>query len=120
MAPEGKARKSRAPRRVSTRRLYIVRLDPAVLGVARFRRANPDHRPDKPCVYVGSTGIDPEARFLQHKAGIRSAGLVRRFGLALKQPTTSRLEPVCWNEAEAAERRLAEKLRARGYAVWQN
>jgi hypothetical protein len=105
---------------VATKRLYVIRLDPSVLKIARFRNANPDHRPDKPCVYVGSTGIDPERRYEQHKAGIKAAGLVRRFGLGLKQPMTRNQPPVPWTRVEEAERRLAERLRARGYAVWQN
>jgi predicted GIY-YIG superfamily endonuclease len=112
--------KKRRPRGVATKRLYVIRLDPAVLEVGRFRKANPDHRPDRPCVYVGSTGTDPETRFEQHMAGYKAARLVRKYGLGLKQPMTRNLRQVHWTEAEAAERRLAARLRARGYAVWQN
>jgi len=120
MAPAREPRKKRRPKRVATKRLYVIRLDPAVLGVARFRKANPAHRPDKPCVYVGSTGVDPQTRFEQHMIGYKAARFVTNFGIGLKQPMTRNLLPVPWTEAEAAERRLAAKLRARGYAVWQN
>ena len=120
ISPTGEAARRQRPKRVATKRLYVIRLDPAVLGVARFRAANPNHRTDKPCVYVGSTGRDPQTRFEQHLTGYKAARIVTRYGLALKQPMTRNLPPVPWPEAERAERRLAEKLRARGYAVWQN
>ena len=102
------------------KRLYVILLDPEVLSDRRFREANPDHRPDKPCVYVGSTGIDPERRFEQHKCGRKASRFARKYGIALKQPMTRNQPPVPWTEVEVAERRLAERLRARGYAVWQN
>lgn len=50
--------------------VYVVALDDAVWNEARFRRANPDYRFDKPCVYVRMTGLDPDLRFDRHKAGI--------------------------------------------------
>ena len=117
--PVARGGRRRRPKSVSTKCLYVILLDPAVLEVARFRKANPDHRPDKPCVYVGSTGTDPQTRFEQHKAGYRSARLVRRYGLGLKQPMTRNQPRVSGAEVQAAERRLAERLRGRGYAVWQ-
>ncbi len=36
--------------------LYVIELDPEVLTRKRFVAVNPDHRPEKPCVYVGMTG----------------------------------------------------------------
>lgn len=43
-----------------------------VLCVGRFKKANPDYVPGKPCVYVGMTGLDPDVRFDKNKAGIQS------------------------------------------------
>ena len=42
--------------------VYVVELSPEVLQHARFRKANPDYDAVKPCVYVGMTGLSPEAR----------------------------------------------------------
>jgi hypothetical protein len=49
--------------------VYVVLLACDVLREPRFRRANPDYRPGKPCVYVGMTGLTPDERFDKHKAG---------------------------------------------------
>lgn len=105
---------------MSQRNVYVIRLDSAVLNVARFRRANPNHDPLKPCVYVGSTGRTPEQRFEQHLAGYRDASFVRRFGVALMPRLYSRYDPMENAEAREFEVELARRLRKRGYAVWQN
>ena len=63
--------------------VYVVALDDKVWNEARFRRANPDYRFDKPCVYVGMTGLDPDLRFDRHKAGIQANRYVRDYGLRL-------------------------------------
>lgn len=104
----------------SVRRLYVIRLDEEVWSLRRFREANPDRRMDKPCVYVGQTSLDPAVRFEQHKRGYRSSRIVRRFGLRLDERRTRNQPPVPWRDADAAERRLAERLRRRGFGVWQN
>lgn len=103
----------------SGKRMHVIMLDSAVLGAKAFRDANPGQRRDKPCVYVGSTGLTPEERFERHKLGWKSGRFVEKVGIALRQPMTSNQPPVPWHRAEEAERRLAERLRARGYAVWQ-
>ena len=33
--------------------------------------------------YVGMTGLAPEERFANHKAGIKSASIVRKYGVRL-------------------------------------
>jgi len=63
--------------------VYVIELDPRVLNLVRFRNANPNRDMLKPCVYVGMTGLTPEARFAKHKAGIRANSHVQRFGLLL-------------------------------------
>jgi hypothetical protein len=101
-------------------RVYVIELDPAVRDIRKFRERNPQGRPDRPCVYVGSTWHEPQVRFLQHKSGIKANGYARRFGIRLRwrlmaQRQTYRTR----NEALASEQRCAEKLRRRGYWVWQ-
>jgi hypothetical protein len=61
--------------------VYVVVLEDTVWNEARFRRANPDYRFDKPCVYVGMTGLDPDLRFDRHKADIQ---------YSIRCPTTAR------------------------------
>ncbi len=112
-------RRKKRPRAVAMKRLYVIRLDPKVLEIKRFRDANPDHRADKPCVYLGSTGLTPEERFAQHKRGFKAARFAKLFGIELHRKTHNLLA-VPWPEAEARERALAAKLRKSGYAVWQN
>lgn len=42
-----------------TRRVYVIELSDALGG----------HKPNRPDVYVGETGLTPEQRFEKHKAG---------------------------------------------------
>ncbi len=99
--------------------LYVVLLDPAVLHHRRFRDANPRHRPGKPCVYVGRTGLSPESRFEKHKQGIKANSYVRRYGIRLLPAIYRRFRNMPRAEADRMEIRLAETLRRHGYAVWQ-
>jgi hypothetical protein len=99
--------------------LYVIELDPEVLKVAQFRNANPQHRDDKPCVYVGQTALEPEDRFLQHVTGIHSNKYVRRYGLRLRERNYRNHQGYATRaEAEREEELLAERLRKKGYAVW--
>jgi predicted GIY-YIG superfamily endonuclease len=68
--------------------------------------------------YVGMTGLTPEQRFENHKAGIKAAGVVRRFGVRLVPKLYAHLNPMPFAEAVAMEVRLAEELRALGYQVF--
>src|ERR1051326_6677810 len=61
--------------------VYVVLLDPAVLELRRVRAANPARDPNKPCVYVGMSGLKPEERFANHKQGIKAASVVKRYGI---------------------------------------
>jgi hypothetical protein len=63
--------------------VYVVLLDPAVGKLRTVRAANPKRDPKKPCVYVGMTGLNPKERFANHKAGIKAASVVKRYGLRL-------------------------------------
>jgi hypothetical protein len=51
--------------------VYVIELSKDVLNEGRFVKGNPDYVPGKQCVYVGMTGLDPDARFDKHKAGIQ-------------------------------------------------
>jgi len=102
-------------------RVYVIELDPRVWNEsARFRRANPQRDPGKPCVYVGSTGLPIAERFANHLAGHRSSSIVKRYGRELRPDLWEGLKAMSWKEAERMERVLAKQLRADGYGVWQN
>jgi predicted GIY-YIG superfamily endonuclease len=68
--------------------------------------------------YVGMTGLTPERRFQNHKAGIKAARVVRRFGVRLVPKLYAHLNPMSFAEAAAMETRLADELRASGYQVF--
>ncbi len=87
---------------------------------SRFKAVNPDWKPDKPCVYVGSTAHSPEDRFQQHRDGYKANRFARDYGTRLRQRLANSLQGLATrDEAEEEERQLAERLREKGYAVWQ-
>jgi hypothetical protein len=100
--------------------VYVVELASAVLSDRRFAAANPQRDPARPCVYVGLTGLHPEQRFQNHLDGVKSARLVRRYGLRLRPELYLALNPMSYDDARQMEIELANRLRCEGYAVWQN
>jgi hypothetical protein len=68
--------------------------------------------------YVGMTGLTPEARFANHKAGIKAASVVRRFGERLVPKLYAHLNPMPYDKAVRMEEALADSLRKRGYQVF--
>ena len=68
--------------------------------------------------YVGMTGLTPEARFLNHKAGIKAARVVRKHGVRLVPKLYAHLNPMPYRKAVAMEAMLADSLRKRGYVVY--
>jgi hypothetical protein len=74
----------------------------------------------QPCVYVGETGLTPEARFARHKDGGRTASkVVHQFGLRLRADLSRGVGPFkTREEAESAESELAARLRASGFRVF--
>lgn len=68
--------------------------------------------------YVGMTGLTPEERFANHKAGIKAASVVRRFGVRLVPVLYEHLNPMPYKEAVLMEGRLAAELRGRGFQVF--
>jgi hypothetical protein len=110
-------RSRRAPEAGHHHNVYVVLLDPAAARVRRILAENPDRDPGKPCVYVGLTGLPPEERFINHKQGIKSAWVVKRFGIRLLPELYAYLNPMPYLAAAQMERDLAEDLRRLGYTV---
>jgi hypothetical protein len=97
--------------------VYVVLLDPAVGKLRRVRAVNPDRHPDKPCLYVGMTGLTPEERFANHKQGIKASSAVKRYGLRLLPKLYAHLNPMPFEAAAQMERDLTDDLRRAGYTV---
>jgi predicted GIY-YIG superfamily endonuclease len=68
--------------------------------------------------YVGMTGLKPEQRFANHKAGIKSASVVRKYGERLVPVLYEHLNPMAYRDALRIEGELAESLRKRGFVVF--
>ena len=103
-----------------THNLYVISLDDAILNVRRFRKKNPNHKRGKPCLYVGMTSRTPDERFKQHKDGYRAARYVKKYGKYLRRRLYEKYNPLTRAKAEKTEVTLANELRKKGYAVWQN
>jgi hypothetical protein len=99
--------------------VYVIELSPDVWREPRFQRANPDYVGDKPCVYVGMTGLNPDLRFDKHKAGIQSNKFAREYGLRLLPALYDVYNPMPYDGARDMEVELAIGLREAGYGVWQ-
>ncbi len=97
--------------------VYVVLLDPAAAKLRAIRATNPNRDPRKPCVYVGMSGLTPRERFANHKAGIKAASVVARFGIRLLPEYYEHLNPMPYDAAVQMEQDLAEDLRRAGYAV---
>jgi predicted GIY-YIG superfamily endonuclease len=68
--------------------------------------------------YVGMTGLTPEQRLENHKAGIKAARIVRRCGIRLVPKLYAHLNPMSYTDAVAMEVSLAADLRRRGFKVF--
>ncbi len=97
--------------------VYVVLLDRAAARLRAVRAANPERNPQKPCVYVGMTGLDPAERFANHKQGVKAASVVKRHGLRLMPELYAHLNPMPFEAAARMEQDLAEDLRREGYTV---
>lgn len=97
--------------------VYVVLLDPAVARLRKVRAENPKRDPAKTCVYVGLTGLSPEERFANHKAGLKSAWAVHRYGIRLLPELYQHLNPMPFDAAVKMEVDLAEDLRRAGHTV---
>lgn len=97
--------------------VYVVLLAPAAGKLRKVRAANPNRDPKKPCVYVGMSGLDPQTRFANHKAGVKAAPVVKRYGIRLLPELFEHLNPMPFEAAAQMEKDLAEDLRRAGYTV---
>ena len=97
--------------------VYVVLLDPAVGKIRKVRAENPGRDPEKPCIYIGMTGLTPEERFANHKAGIKAAWVVKRYGIRLMPDLFAHLNPMPFEAAVQMEIDLADDLRRAGYMV---
>jgi predicted GIY-YIG superfamily endonuclease len=97
--------------------VYVVLLSSAVGKIRAVRAANPDRNRKKPCVYVGMTGLTPEERLANHKAGSKAAAVVKRYGIRLLPELYEHLNPMPYEAASRMEMDLAEDLRRDGYTV---
>lgn len=97
--------------------VYVVLLDSKAATHRSILRANPGRDPNKPCVYVGMTGLNPEERYLNHKNGLKSAWVVKRYGIRLLPELYEWLNPMPFAAAGQMERDLADDLRSQGYTV---
>jgi hypothetical protein len=64
------------------------------------------------------TGLSPEQRFENHKAGVKAARVVRKYGERLVPKLYTHLNPMPYKKAQEMEAMLAESLRKRGYLVF--
>lgn len=103
----------------ANRYVYVVELDPAVLSHKKFLDKNPGYHAGREALYVGMTGLTPETRFENHKAGVKANKFVREYGVRLRPDIYERYNPMSYKQAAAIEVALAEDLRREGYAVWQ-
>jgi predicted GIY-YIG superfamily endonuclease len=99
--------------------VYVIELSRGVLYERKFQRANPDYDPQKPCLYIGMTGLDPDVRFDKHKAGIQSNRFVQKYGERLRPDLYASYNPMPYEGAREMEVELAVSLREKGYGVWQ-
>ncbi len=97
--------------------VYVVLLAAAAGRIRQIRAENPGRHPGKPCVYVGMTGLTPEERFANHKAGIKASWVVKRHGIGLLPEMYVHLNPMPFEAAVQMEMDLAEDLRRAGYTV---
>lgn len=106
-------------KRKKTYNVYVIELSRDVLEHNRFVMANLYLRADKPCVYVGSTYLKPQKRYQQHLDGYKSNRYAHEYAIQLLPELCEDLQGLESRKlAEEAEARLAEELRAQGYAVW--
>ena len=97
--------------------VYVVLLQDKAAHIRKVKELNPRHDPEKPCVYVGMTGLKPEQRLQKHFDGYKASRFVAKYGVRLLPELYEDLNPLTYDEAAIAEAGLARRLRAAGYAV---
>ena len=100
--------------------VYVIELDKDVLKFDQFVQANPQYKEGMPCLFVGETRHTPKKRFNYHLVGYKSHEFVRRYARRLAPEYYAGMNPVDSEHAKLEEQKLADRLRALGYAVWQH
>jgi hypothetical protein len=97
----------------------MIDLKKSVLDCPRFKIRNPNYKENKPCVYVGSTGIGVEKRFAQHKDGYKSNRYANKYGRRLRYSDMKGVRPRKTRASiEKKEAEVAKELQSKGWAVW--
>jgi hypothetical protein len=96
---------------------YVVLLHPAVGRLQEVRAENPKRDPKKPFVYGGMTGLTPEERFANYKAGTKAAWVVERYGPGLLPQLYAHLNTMPYEAAAQMEQDLVEDLGRVGCTV---
>jgi predicted GIY-YIG superfamily endonuclease len=99
--------------------VYAVELDPSVWKNRAFRTRNPGGAAGG-YLYIGVTGLTPQARFERHRTGTQSGRFVRTHGIRLRLDLVEGFSRLPYRIAACMEPKLAAWLRAQGFAVWQN
>ena len=100
------AAKQLKPQRIGSKSVYVVLLRGADGG-------------DGFSVYVGQTGLTPEERFANHKAGLKCGrGWVRDFGVRLLPEVYEHLVGISYDDALRIEEKLADLLRLCGIETY--
>jgi len=100
--------------------VYVVELATEVRRDRRFIRQNRYTKPDQTCLYVGSTGLDPEVRYVNHLRGHKGCPLVRDHAIRLRPDLFADFPAMTWEDAIATEEatlREAEACRREGIVV---
>lgn len=114
-----KVRKTRKTRRSPSadRHVYVIELDRKVLNKENFVKENPDYVEGQPCVYVGMSVHEPKIRYEQHKCGYKANRFAHQYGMYVRAKRCR--AGLTWKQAVDAEVAVAERLRSKGWAVWQ-
>jgi len=107
--------------------VYVIGLDKEFALTGKARKANPEQKLDKPCIYIGYTSKTPEERFQEHINGARNrkgrlySSVVYKYGKYLQPRKYEKCNPIdTREEALRIEKELAEKYRRKGYTVWSH
>jgi hypothetical protein len=99
--------------------VYVIELYPQVMNEWKFRERNQQYDSKQLCLYIGMTGLTPEERFENHKAGYKSNKYVKKYGKYLRPSFYDTFNPMSYEDALFVEKWLAFQLAKQGFAVWQ-
>ena len=83
--------------------VYVIELNKKVLKHKKFKDANPNYDTSKHCVYVGSTELNPEERFKQHKEGHYKNGKLKVISFFAKKARGEMVNFIIKNKINSVE-----------------